>query len=102
MAIIRSVIPAVLAFSLSVFIPQVAFAKGPCDNQSAKQQIKFQKHQLDDQKRIVERQYRGPGNEFARRDALAQIQQQRYALDAQQRALKDQQKDCKADRKYYK
>ena len=101
MAIIRSLVPAVLAVFLSVFIPQVSLAKGPCDDPAAKQQIKWQKHQLDEQKRLINRQYRGPGNAIARRNALAQIEQQEDTLEAQKRSLKEQQKDCKEARKHH-
>lgn len=95
MAIIRPLLPAALAVSLTLFMPNAALAKGWCDNPAAREQLKMQRHQLDEQRHMIERQYRGHRNEAARRNALAQLEQQRDALEAQERALREQRRDCK-------
>ncbi|GAC1545000.1 MAG: hypothetical protein NVS2B17_26880 [Candidatus Velthaea sp.] len=102
MAIIRSLIPAALALIVAISIPNAVLAKGRCDNPAAQAQIKFQIHQLDQQRRLIERQYRGPGNQVARRNALAQIERQRDGLEAQRRALRAQKERCKEGRERFK
>jgi hypothetical protein len=98
MAIIRFGLVA-LAAAIVLLPAAPASADNPCKNVGAEQQIRAQHRQLEEQRHAIERQYRGPRNRAARRAALAGIEQQLDALEAQQRSLKAQERACRHDRR---
>ncbi len=91
---LRSVTALALALSVCFLTPQGANAKNPC-KQSGGRQLNMQIHQLDGQRKQIQRQYRGPQNAVARRNALAQIDAQRDGLEAQKRNMKERVEECK-------
>lgn len=100
-AIIRPFFVAVVT-AFVILAPVAAPAAGPCQNTAALQQINAQKHALQQQRRQIQIQYRGPGNASARSAALASIDRQMDQLENQKRALNAQRRDCREDRKHRK